>query len=583
MAEASLLLKPDQCEVHGDVLKAIDGIYKVRLNASSRSLGRVAPKDALELIALIRTAVPHMEAFITGRHEADVLAAVICNGNGWQSFYLDALTPEVREACLALREEMRAMAVRILAARAAAKINDPTIVFYFRCGLISWTEPPFESPIAAVYFRDMMRPPRLESLDDAISGYDRMLLRKAWLAKHLPQICEQRLKLLRDFSWLTGMHTPENDATLSDWAPFVNICDPVLGDGRPMLSSDPVYVEFLRQAQALPVASLQAHVRALLEKIAKQPEQLRKYRERREEATRQMEERTKQGLLPPVPRDAEPPFIPVSNPEVVFHPIKLSVLLPDRSEEVFVSEEVGTLQPRRSRFPPVGIWIAGNANCDMVWIDELLRYRGATMNAAPAPSGVGLMKEKGRLRLLPLKLNRRGANAYRHTAACWDGSFFWIMGAGVSLPSAPNYGENGLLAAIDPQTEKIWEFSGPDGLPPSSSCAIAPLAPGKVCVAGDFGRSWIAVAAIDRTTGIKLSTIYEARNVSRSFDFSTDPKGNDPQVAHPVTYMMVLTGPAGAGRPAEQRVIVGRQPHMPWLVDLEKKEATCLEMGRQGP
>lgn len=38
---------------------------------------RVPPKDALELIAIIRTAVPHMEAYLTGRKWSDLLASRI--------------------------------------------------------------------------------------------------------------------------------------------------------------------------------------------------------------------------------------------------------------------------------------------------------------------------------------------------------------------------------------------------------------------------------------------------------------------------------------------------------------------------
>jgi hypothetical protein len=574
-AEASLLLKPDQPDVHGDILNAIDGVYQARLRTvRPNQLEKVAPQDAIELIRLFRAAVPHMEAYSQATKVPLNFNPSLGIGGAWPLFTLKALTPELREACLELREDLRAVAVRILAAKVAGKVE----VAYSSYGwtwLIFWAEPPFESKNDVTYFCDIMRPPRFNYYVGDDSRREQF---KPWLTQNFTKICEIRLKLLRDFAWLRNMNSKSSETRASPWAPFVSIYEPAVGS--PLLLSDPIYVDFLRKAAKLPSPSLKADVQALLDEIAKQPEELEKHRKLREEFAKQMADRRRQGLMPLAPSAIQAPFVPVADPEVVFHPINLTASVRDHQEAVFISKEVGAPETFRLWSPLPGLWIPGDG-CDMLWIDKLTAKPGAAIYKHVPPNtivlvkgnAIGLVKERGRLHLLPLDILPLGNTGY--PSACWDGRYFWIMTAGVASPSAKDHGEKGLLAAIDPRTERIWRFSRADGLPPSSSCAIASMAPGKVCVAGDFGRTWMAIATIDVASGIKLDTIYEARKLAQSLGVSTDPKGSDPQVAHPVSYMRVVARPVEPGKPAQQWIIVGRSSRTPWLLDPEKKEASC--------
>ena len=90
---------------------------------------------------------------------------------------------------------------------------------------------------------------------------------------------------------------------------------------------------------------------------------------------------------------------------------------------------------------------------------------------------------------------------------CWDGKYLWAL----------NPGEEGPLVVIEPRREKIWRAGPKSTPPPSDSCAIAPLGTGKVCIAGYFGRLWVAMASFDPARAFKLEVIHEARDV---LDFS---------------------------------------------------------------
>jgi len=92
------------------------------------------------------------------------------------------------------------------------------------------------------------------------------------------------------------------------------------------------------------------------------------------------------------------------------------------------------------------------------------------------------------------------------------------------------------LAVIDPTTERIWKFTADDNLPPMSTGSVAPLAPGKVCVAGYFGRTWCAIATFDPDKGKSLKVFFEAREV---VDFRNYDAPN-PNVATQVGPMRTL-------------------------------------------
>ncbi|MGD0900069.1 MAG: hypothetical protein ABR915_19720, partial [Thermoguttaceae bacterium] len=159
---------------------------------------------------------------------------------------------------------------------------------------------------------------------------------------------------------------------------------------------------------------------------------------------------------------------------------------------------------------------------------------------------------------------------------CWDGRYVWVL----------NAGEKGPLAVIEPKQAKVRTFGPESGLPPSTSCGVAPLGPGKVCLAGYFGRLWVALATFNPSTGMKLEVIHEARATPGTFDWNDNsPERHSPKLAEPITFVTTLTAPAAAGEPARQRVVVGRHGPDPFsgpgplIVDPESKSVTSALSG----
>jgi hypothetical protein len=108
---------------------------------------------------------------------------------------------------------------------------------------------------------------------------------------------------------------------------------------------------------------------------------------------------------------------------------------------------------------------------------------------------------------------------------------------------------------------KLWEFTADDGLPlvdpeslPDSSVKqvinMAPLGPGRVCLAGAFGRTWLAIAAFDPQAKKTVKVFHEARN-------APEAKALDQWMRTTVAFepvrMFTLTGERGASR-----VLIGR-------------------------
>ena len=344
----------------------------------------------------------------------------------------------------------------------------------------------------------------------------------AWLTEHLPEMCEFRLKLMCDFAGLTsGFNSEYNSMVygmirLSRWRGTPQ---------RRSLLTDPVYMEFLHKLKKVPDLSPKTHAKDCLAEIQRQPQKDKEYGER----VKQLAEKRKNEANNPT----QPPP-PVKDPEVLFHPLTVTESLPNGRDTVLVS---GGLYPQSTQLSPSrakgDTWMPLYPGCDLVHFGSRLT----------------LMKEKGHLRALPLTITRSDyALGDVLTNACWDGQFLWAL----------NPGEKGPLAVVDPREEKTWTIGPEAGLPPSISCGIAPLGHGKACVAGYFGRLWVALATFDGSR-IKLEVIHEARAVlDPAYRHPLSLKRHAADRATGVAFAATVAAPAAGGQPARQRVVVGR-------------------------
>jgi len=228
----------------------------------------------------------------------------------------------------------------------------------------------------------------------------------------------------------------------------------------------------------------------------------------------------------------------------------------------------------------------GNASGRLRALDGCLPA-GPGIDVVWAGNGLYLMKQPGRLTRvwegeINWRFNTLVANAPRNHV-CYDGRFVW------AAPSTYG-GAAARLLVVDPQTEAVAEFTAQDGLPQSRTVAtggilkqfmaVAPLSPGKVCLAGSFGQTWLAVASFEPPGRKSLKIFHEARD---AFDRENagQPQGID--VAFPPSFMFTL-GDESRGGQRGRRVIVGRgelqsaQPgeYPPLLIDPETLSVKAL-------
>jgi hypothetical protein len=170
-----------------------------------------------------------------------------------------------------------------------------------------------------------------------------------------------------------------------------------------------------------------------------------------------------------------------------------------------------------------------------------------------------LMKASGEAKLLLHEPDREWS-AMGPTAdpgwACFDGRYAWIP--------LTKRGAAQRLLLVDPESEKLIEWSEADGLPLApeaerpqshhSSLAVAPLAAGKVCIAGSSGRGWLATAEYDPKKGKSANVFFEARQEASQTDQREALNRN---LAFRPAYIFTLAGRID-DQQASQRVIVGR-------------------------
>ncbi|MBN9521192.1 hypothetical protein J0H58_22175 [bacterium] len=186
--------------------------------------------------------------------------------------------------------------------------------------------------------------------------------------------------------------------------------------------------------------------------------------------------------------------------------------------------------------PPTGIVSAG-PGVDVVW------GRGT----------VYVMKAKGQVRPV---WSAPGATLIQ--GAVYDGRYVWA----VAHPPQ----EWPRVLVIDPTAGTVWSATPPDGLPEGDPRAVkgpasyqikvAPIGPGRACVVGSFGQTWVGVAALDSGAGrVAVKVIHEAREAQVQNDATQLARTTVdfvPQFVHTIRGRLRDDGGA------ETRVLIGR-------------------------
>ncbi len=158
----------------------------------------------------------------------------------------------------------------------------------------------------------------------------------------------------------------------------------------------------------------------------------------------------------------------------------------------------------------------------------------------------------------------------------YDGRYVWALSRDESAAQ---------LLAYDPATGDVHSFGKDDGLPSSRwGGHLAAMGPGRVCVAGMFGRTWAAVASIDEPGRKSFEIVYEAREPHDRLESQPD---DSVDVAFPVTSMASLTdgaaeltdGSADADPAPWQRILLIRLGAIPLLIDPVTKRVEARELG----
>jgi hypothetical protein len=581
MIEASLLLKSAQPALHEQAIRAI-----MEMQLTRGQLERMKPynprkeaETAMAQIQWLRAALPHIEA--CWREPGLGNAGWCMKDKYWTAVEIPSPTPELLEAAFTLYRERQAMVERVLQAKAAARMaalaaNDKTPgrprlnpALRPEEGLDRiwrWTEPPYDQPEGRRFFSCLMRSSELPTstqIDRAAGEY--------WVKKRLPEICANRLRLLREYG------------DILDFGALIRLYH----DGGREIVAAPVYVKFLEEVKALPSRGMQLEAERCLKDVAKELPRRKDPEERSKELAEKPSRTAPQR--PPVPQPSpapQPPRAPepVTDLEVVFHPLSFDeTAIADRVEHSLLKMTDGRdnnpLDEKKLAVFPAG------ERCDVFVRSGRIIPRNSWVDYVD--NDVFLMKEKGRLQRLPLEITpsrvvlRSGAKLtvnFKYMA-CWDGQYVWAMSAG----------EKGPLAVIDPRDNKIWKCGPDDGLPPSSSCGVVALGPGEVCVAGYFGRLWIAIVRFEPRKGFKVEVIHEARVVPKTFaPNDNSPERHSPTLAEPITFVSLLTAADADGAP-QRRVVVGRygqEPSYgpgPLLVDPETRKVTSALNGMPAP
>ncbi len=143
--------------------------------------------------------------------------------------------------------------------------------------------------------------------------------------------------------------------------------------------------------------------------------------------------------------------------------------------------------------------------------------------------------------------------------AGYDGRYLWA--------AVEHHRASPWLLVIDPQRQSVRQFGEDSGLPIQppeklpertyQGMLVAPVSPGCACVAGDFGRSWIALVKYDPQAAkpLNVDVFHEAR---RTWDGANTHFALDVAAAFQPSSMTPLTDWAGDAPGARLRILVGR-------------------------
>lgn len=191
-----------------------------------------------------------------------------------------------------------------------------------------------------------------------------------------------------------------------------------------------------------------------------------------------------------------------------------------------------------------------------------------------------LMKSKGRLQTV-WKTDERDV---RLTGPCYDGRFVWVPVIQMGKPSR--------LLVIDPSNGRVAEVTAADGLPQrqaalrnrdggEDSLHVAPVGPGKVCVAGFTGWSWLAIATY-QPTAKTVKVFHEARRVPSAGDKQA---WKDLSVIYRVSSIVTVTRDvnADADPAVERRVLLAREPGLDHPLIIDPQKLTVAVSQEEGP
>ena len=192
-----------------------------------------------------------------------------------------------------------------------------------------------------------------------------------------------------------------------------------------------------------------------------------------------------------------------------------------------------------------------------------------------------LMKKKDVLRIVGPRIWSQSREVV------FDGRYLWV-----ATPCDPAL----RILVIEPISEQWWELSAKDGLPlprseelpankrRSQHIAMAPLSPGKVCMAGGFGRTWLAIVTFDPAGHHQVRIFHEATEVQKENDQEQWKKSTVAFTPSIIVKLLEKPGPDGkratrllVARDAPQSIQNLSLYYHPLLVDPEKLSVAVVQ------
>lgn len=311
---------------------------------------------------------------------------------------------------------------------------------------------------------------------------------KAWLQRGLPGFLEHRRRLVDAFIWL--------DQDRRAWHWFLSVPGDIQALNAPdHADARDLYVAFLREIADKPNPKLAAEARNLLGIMG----------------------RGVRAKAPPPVAAAEPARRDPQDVDLVRHPIAL---------------ELATADGR-----------------SVPWTEEPTTWEalGSLGDVIATKRGIHRMTSAGTLIQLPFEWGPLGdEHLLRLTdRTCTDTRHAWI-----AVP-----GDQPVLAAIDLESRRVWRLTEANGLPSSllsGEVVMSPLAPGRIGIAGFFGRTWCGIATLDPAKGIALDVIFEAKEPRDLADAHQDPA----RVANQVQALITISGRRAPDQPVESRLLL---------------------------